>query len=165
MCLKLPSLPQHLRPQGLLFCFPHWTHLEKMVLSLLLVPASPALRLGSVFQPVEVLPGQTVPRLDLADPRGKPASRGPHQPCAPAFDLSASGISSWKSRPQPTSTPSPTCPRKSPAWCAHMALGDESPVPRPGQVSSAISPRGRLPPPPPHFPIRPLFHRRCLPSV
>jgi len=37
---------------------------------LVLVPAPPALRFGPVLRPMEILPGQAVPRLELVEPRG-----------------------------------------------------------------------------------------------
>jgi len=45
---------------------------EEVVPGLRSVSAPPALRGGSGLRPVEVLPGQAVPRLELVEPRGKP---------------------------------------------------------------------------------------------
>ena len=72
--LPPPSLLLHLHPQDLLLWLPLGALLEKIVLGLRLVLAPPALRCGLVLCPVEVLPSQTVPCLELVELRGKPLS-------------------------------------------------------------------------------------------
>jgi len=82
----LPRLLPYLRPQDLLLGLPLRTHLEEVLSSLIRVPAPPTLRGGPILRPIEVLPSQAVPRLDLieaecvARPEDFPRSK-PHPRC------------------------------------------------------------------------------------
>jgi len=69
--LPPPRLLLHLRPQDLLLRLPLGALLEEVVPGLRSVPAPPALRGGPALCPVEILPGQAVPRLELVEPRGE----------------------------------------------------------------------------------------------
>ena len=71
-----PVLPSarhlsHLSPQDLLPRLPLGALLEEVVPGLRSVSAPPAWRGGSILCPVEVLPGQAVPHLELVEPRGE----------------------------------------------------------------------------------------------
>jgi len=70
--LPPPSLLPHLCPQGFLLFLPLRANNEEALPSLVRAPAPPALRGRPILRSIEVLPGQTVPRLELVEPRGKP---------------------------------------------------------------------------------------------
>jgi len=77
--LPPPSLLPHLRPQYLLLGLPPRALLEEVLPSLVWVPAPPTLQGGRILRPVEVLPGQAVPRLDLVEPRSESLGATSHR--------------------------------------------------------------------------------------
>jgi len=119
---KVPHVPPvlppsglllHLCPQDLLLRLPFWTLLEEAVPGLRSVRAPPALRGRMALRPVEILPSQGVPRLELVEPRGEPL--GSQLPCHRATGSQATGTSSWWFGPPLIGVPPPTSSPRFPA--------------------------------------------------
>jgi len=78
-----PGFLQHLCPQDMGLPYPHQTHAEEAVPSLLLAPSPPTVGSRPIFHQLKVLARGTMPCLDLVGAGGKPLGDPSHRTVRP----------------------------------------------------------------------------------